>query len=121
MQLLSSCALFGSAEEGRHFSCAFLAAVLKLGLMLQCLAGGRPGVHYCYASKGAEPLVERQAWLSGRHKLQTCGRNGSQVRKVSFELLGLHRVASGRQQFPCVGVSGLSLWLWAWVGNRLLM
>ena len=94
MQLLSSCALFGSAEEGCHVSCAFLPAVLKLGLMLQCLAGGRPGVHYCYASKGAEPLVERQAWLSGRHKLQTCGRNGSQVRKVSFELLGLHRVAS---------------------------
>ena len=78
-------------------------------------------MHSCYASKGAEPLVERQAWLPGRHKLQTCGRNGSQVRKVSFELLGLHRVASGRQQFPCVGVSGLSLWLWAWVGNRLLM
>jgi len=92
VQLLSSCALFGSAEEGRHFSCAFLAAVLKLGLMLQCLAGGRPGVHSCYASKGAEPLVERQAWLPGRHKLQTCGRNGSQVRKVSFELLGLHMV-----------------------------
>ena len=78
-------------------------------------------MHSCYASKGAEPLVERQAWLSGRHKLQTCGRNGSQVRKVSFELLGLHRVASGRKQFPCVGVSGLSLWLWAWVGKHLLM
>ena len=49
-------------------------------------------MHSCYASKGAEPLVERQAWLPGRHKLQTCGRNGSQVRKVSFELLGLHMV-----------------------------
>ena len=121
MQLLSICALFGSAEEGCHLSCAFLPAVLTLGLMLQSLAGGRPGVHYCYASKGAEPLVERQAWLSGRHKLQTPGRNCSQVRNVSLVLLVLHRVASGHKQFPCVAVRGLSLWLWAWVGNCLLM
>ena len=71
VQLLSSSTVFGSAEECSRLSCAFLPAVLKLGLTLQSLAGGRHRVRYRYASKGAEPLVERQAWLSGRHKLQT--------------------------------------------------
>ena len=63
VQLLSSFRIFCGAEEGSYLSCAFLPAVLKLGLTFQSLAGRRLGVRYCNATKGDESLVERQAWL----------------------------------------------------------
>ena len=103
--------MFGSAEECRHLSCAFLPAVLKLGLTLQSLAGGRHHLCHRHATKGADPLVERQARLPGRHKLQTGECNFSKGRNLSLELLCLHRMPSGHKQFPCVGVRGPCLWL----------
>ena len=75
----------------------------------------------------AMPAKELSPWWRGKRGFQVgtsfrlAGATAVKSGRSASSCSACTWLASGRKQFPCVGVSGLSLWLWAWVGNRLLM